>query len=107
YAELHQVNAAICTMREHNGLAPISDAPPDNGRTCLASSKNFLLPANAGATSEPMPISKTSHSNPRGIKWTRLSRLTTTMTALAVRSLTAASFEVRFCAGAIPAVGLI
>ena len=58
YAALHEVNVAICKMRERNGLAPISDPLPDERENVSRLIKNCLFPADAGASSEPMPISK-------------------------------------------------
>jgi hypothetical protein len=61
YAALHEVNVAICTMRERNGLAPISDPLPDERENVSRLIKSCLFPAYAGASSEPMPISKNKH----------------------------------------------
>ena len=54
------MNVAICKMRERNGLAPISDPLPDERENVSRLIKNCLFPADAGASSEPMPISKTN-----------------------------------------------
>jgi hypothetical protein len=58
FAALHEANVAICEMRERNGLVPISDPLPGERENVSRLIKNCLFPADAGATSEPIPISK-------------------------------------------------